>query len=297
MFAHLPPYKSVTLDKLLLESEAASKVHPAVLRLGLKYAGGAVVGANARCLAMLRAFSEVIEDYATPEGKVLSRDLAAQLNTAIQFLVECRPLSVSMGNAIKFLKLQVSKVDPSTPEAEAKQTLLDKVERFIEEKIVFASREVVANAATKVENGDVILTYAHSAVIFDLLLHAHKAGVRFKTIVVDGRPHCEGRKLLRKLLHHGIPATYCLLNSLSYVIQEVTKTFLGASAVMSNGGPSRIASSPLSAWSDLPYLGLLNVMYDAMPSDLVTLIVTELGIIPPTSVPVILREYRQDPPL
>ena len=47
-----------------------------------------------------------VQDYSTPEGKVLSRDLTHQLNTAIQFLVECRPLSVSMGNAIKFVKLQ-----------------------------------------------------------------------------------------------------------------------------------------------------------------------------------------------
>lgn len=47
------------------------------------------------------------QEYVTPEGKVLSRDLTHQLNTAIQFLVECRPLSVSMGNAIKFVKLQV----------------------------------------------------------------------------------------------------------------------------------------------------------------------------------------------
>lgn len=39
---------------------------------------------------------------------MLSRDLTAQLNTAIQFLVECRPLSVSMGNAIKFVKMQAS---------------------------------------------------------------------------------------------------------------------------------------------------------------------------------------------
>lgn len=40
-------------------------------------------------------------------GKVLSRDLTQQLNSAIQFLVQCRPLSISMGNAIKYLKLQV----------------------------------------------------------------------------------------------------------------------------------------------------------------------------------------------
>ena len=57
-----------------------------------------------------------VQDYTTPEGKVLSRDLAAQLNTAIQYLVECRPLSVSMGNAIKFLKLQVG-LASATPES------------------------------------------------------------------------------------------------------------------------------------------------------------------------------------
>lgn len=43
--------------------------------------------------------------------------------------------------------------------------------------------------------------------------------------------------------------------------------------------------------------GLLNLMYDAMPADYVTLIATEFGVIPPTSVPVILREYRQEPTL
>ena len=43
--------------------------------------------------------------------------------------------------------------------------------------------------------------------------------------------------------------------------------------------------------------GLLNLMYDAMPADYVTLIATEFGAIPPTSVPVILREYRQEPAL
>lgn len=40
---------------------------------------------------------------------------------------------------------------------------------------------------------------------------------------------------------------------------------------------------------------VLNLIYDAMPQDFVTLVVTEFGAIPPTSVPVILREYRQEP--
>ena len=37
---------------------------------------------------------------------MLSRDLTSQLNVAISFLVECRPLCASMANAIKFIKLQ-----------------------------------------------------------------------------------------------------------------------------------------------------------------------------------------------
>jgi translation initiation factor 2B subunit (eIF-2B alpha/beta/delta family) len=52
------------------------------------------------------------QDYKTPEGKVLSRDLTAVLNTAIQFLVECRPLAITMGNAIKFLKTQARAAAP-----------------------------------------------------------------------------------------------------------------------------------------------------------------------------------------
>ena len=50
-----------------------------------------------------------LQDYQTPESKELARDLTSQLNLGIQFLVECRPLSISMGNAIKNLKLKVSR--------------------------------------------------------------------------------------------------------------------------------------------------------------------------------------------
>jgi translation initiation factor 2B subunit (eIF-2B alpha/beta/delta family) len=41
-------------------------------------------------------------------------------------------------------------------------------------------------------------------------------------------------------------------------------------------------------------ISVLNLLYDAMPIDFITLIVTEFGLIPPTSVPVILREKQDD---
>eukprot|EP00958_Prasinococcus_capsulatus_P014378 scaffold1511_cov347-Prasinococcus_capsulatus_cf.AAC.5 len=47
----------------------------------------------------------------------------------------------------------------------------------------------------------------------------------------------------------------------------------------------------LADWVELEHLRLLNLTYDAMPASYVSMIVTELGCTPPTSVPVILREY------
>ncbi len=60
-FKHLDP--SLTLpstpkiDRKLIES-----VHPAILKLGLKFSEFKIVGANARCIAMLEAFKEVSKE-------------------------------------------------------------------------------------------------------------------------------------------------------------------------------------------------------------------------------------------
>jgi translation initiation factor eIF-2B subunit delta len=47
-------------------------------------------------------------------------------------------------------------------------------------------------------------------------------------------------------------------------------------------------------WENQSNLILLNLTYDAMPADFVTMIITEIGMVPPSSVPAILREYMKD---
>ena len=61
---------------------------------------------------------QVINDYATPPQKELRRDLDAHIRPFINFLTHCRPLSVSMGNAIKHLKREISKIAPDLSETE-----------------------------------------------------------------------------------------------------------------------------------------------------------------------------------
>eukprot|EP00741_Cyanophora_paradoxa_P025309 tig00000361_g24428.t1 len=63
-----------------------------------------------------------------------------------------------------------------------------------------------------------------------------------------------------------------------------------AAAVAACGG----SSSSLASWREQPNLKLLNLAYDLTPMEFVTLVITEQGLVPPTSVPVIIREYNQE---
>ena len=68
-----------------------------------------------------------------------------------------------------------------------------------------------------------------------ILLHAHEFGKQFRVVVVDSRPKLEGQLLLRRLVGKGLSCTYANINAISYIMHEVTKVFMGASSVLSNG--------------------------------------------------------------
>ena len=184
---------------------------------------------------MLLAFQEAIRDYFTPPEKNLNRDLTAKISSYISFLFECRPLSISMGNAIRFLKNRIATLPSTLSESEAKAALQLDIDRFINEKIVLADKAIVRHAVTKIGEGDVLLTYGSSSVVEMILLYAHELGKQFRVVVVDSRPKLDGQALLRRLVAKGLNCTYTHINAISYIMHEVTRVFLGASSVLSNG--------------------------------------------------------------
>lgn len=245
-----------------------------------------------------------------------------------------------MGNAIRWLKVEISDVDPDTPESKAKADLCDAIDNFIRERITLADQVIATSAAEKIYDGDTILTYAKSSIVQQILAQAFSQGKKFKVIVVDSRPLFEGKNLARTLANLGLEVQYTLIQSISHAIKGVNKVFLGAHAMMSNGrlysrvGTAIVAmtakdsdipvivccesvkftdrvaldsivmnevappdelvlqgnsSTPLSKWRDTPNLQLLNLMYDVTPADYITMIITEYGSLPPSSVPVVHR--------
>ncbi|XP_006345335.1 translation initiation factor eIF-2B subunit delta-like [Solanum tuberosum] len=236
LFRHLPQYEQGTqLPDLESRFFHLDTMHPAVYKVGLQYLAGDVVGANARCVAMLQAFQQAIKDYSTPREKALGRDLTARISGYVSFLNECRPLSISMGNAIRFLKARITKLSLTLSESEAKAALYSDIERFMNEKIVLAGRVITRQAVMKIRDGDVLLTYGSSSVVEMILLHAYELGKQFRVIVVDSRPKFEGRALLRRLVRKGLSCTYTHINAVSYIMHEVSRVFMGAESVLSNG--------------------------------------------------------------
>jgi translation initiation factor 2B subunit (eIF-2B alpha/beta/delta family) len=65
----------------------------------------------------------------------------------------------------------IIKIDPSTPENEAKRDLLDEIDMFLRERVSAADKLICKLAAAKIEPGDVVLTYAASSMRTNLASH------------------------------------------------------------------------------------------------------------------------------
>ncbi|XP_074110341.1 eukaryotic translation initiation factor 2B subunit delta [Cotesia typhae] len=320
-----------------------SHLHPAIVRLGVQYKDKVIVGSNARCVAFLSALKQLICDYERPSQADFTRGLESAFQESMAYLHYCRPLAVSMQNALKHIKWKMNQLSRNLSDDTAKSKLASAIDTYIQEQIMLADEAISMTIRTKISNGDVILTYGYSSLIQKILCDAYDAGLKFRVIIADGRPWLEGRGLLRRLAKHGVECSYILINALSFIMPGVNKVFLGAHAILANGavmsraGTAQVAlmakafnvpvlvacethkscervqtdsivyneigdadelqsniigsnkKSALANWRAKKTLNLLNIIYDVTPADLVTAVVTELAILPCTSVPVILR--------
>ena len=105
-----------------------------------------------------------------------------------------------MGNLIKYMRFSVSKISPEISEAEAKHILLEKLQSFLEERIVFAAENIAKYVISTIRDGDVILTFGSSPLVRKVLLLAAKTK-SFRLVVVDSRPLNEGLATLTALSH------------------------------------------------------------------------------------------------
>lgn len=245
-----------------------SLIHASVLKLTDAYASYNIVGSTPRCLALIDAFKDLVFDYKTPQGTVLNRSLTQYLSHQIDFLIKSRPLSVSMGNFIRWFKQRISVLGITNEQNKVKSSASDRLERkktedglkleliedmetFKNEKILVAQQVIVNTASQHIQDGGCVITYGYSQVLFELFKHSKQVDMKnFKIIVIDSRPLFEGRRFVQDLQELGFTdVIYSLITSLGYIFDtmSIDCVLLGAHSILSNGFlNSRVGSASLA---------------------------------------------------
>lgn len=232
-----------------------------------------------------------------------------------------------MGNAIRWLKLQISKIDIDLPDAHAKKLLCESIDNFIHERITLADFVIVQTAADMLTDDDVVLTYAHHHLIERALLQAKSDGKRFKVILVDDPFERVGLAHAKKLAAAGIPVAYSSdLGGLRSNLQESTCVLVAAEAMFSNGamyaraGTCDVATAAtdlgvrvISLCESINFTERVSIdsltyneidperntdeafrlLFDTTRDKFISAVVTELGSSSATSVPAILRKLEE----
>jgi translation initiation factor eIF-2B subunit delta len=105
LFKHL--YRERINSRYLITT-VNSHLHPVIVGLGIQYANKIIVGSNARCVAFLAAIKRVVQDFEKPTRVDFTRGLEVNLKDSQKYLHHCRPLGVSMLNAMHHLMWQMT---------------------------------------------------------------------------------------------------------------------------------------------------------------------------------------------
>ncbi|EQL01026.1 translation initiation factor eIF-2B subunit delta [Ophiocordyceps sinensis CO18] len=321
-------FSHLSMARRIAMTHADKDVNPAVLALGQHMSAFAISDSITRLEATLLALKKVVDSYTTPHGATFSRHFTSHvLNPQIDYLTACRPMCFSMGNAVRWLKLQISKIDIDLPDSDAKKLLCQSIDNFIRERIALADFVIVETAADMVDDGEVVLTYARHHLVERALLRARSAGKTFRVILVDDIYERVGIQLTKTLAAAGIPVVYATdLGALRANLRQATLVLTGAEAMFSNGamyaraGTCDIAMA--AADMDLRVVALcesinftervstdsltyneidperstedgFRLLFDTTRDKYISVVVTELGNTSAKSVPAILRKLEE----
>jgi len=212
----------------------SNAVHPAVRKLGLKYSQDVICGSSARCNALIKALIKMTRDMKTPKDKEFKLHFDVKIKQAINFLEQCRPKTISMGNMIKHLREHWVNLERDVAEDEGKRVLVECLENYAK-MIHMAGAVIVESTVAQIKNGDRILTYGHSRLVEQSLIAAHNEGKQFTVVVVDSRPKVNGLSLVKILVKNNIKCSYCFISHISNVMHHVDKVITGVQSVFSNG--------------------------------------------------------------
>lgn len=219
IFSHLK--KDNRAKKLATTFSRDEKIHPEVIKMGLKFSQGTLDSVNSRTVGMLSALKSFIADVDIDATTVFSLELGKLITVQINHLVTSRRHTLAMGNVINWLKSNISLLPSTLSHEQAKAKLCESIDYFIEERIDVAGAVIVDTALGKIQDGDVILTVSRYHVVEKILMRlteyvrSAENRLNIRIVVTDSPPSFLGKRMIKKIASAGIHCTYAPLSALS----------------------------------------------------------------------------------
>lgn len=184
-----------------------------------------------------------------------------------------------------------------------------------------ARKKIAKFGAAKIENNSIVFLHCHSSTVISILEEAKKQGKRFQVYNTETRPNFQGRITAKELLKMKIPVTMFIDSAASLALKEASIFLFGVDAITSIGSViNKIGNKTMAelaqkyevpryactfswkfdpktsvgkieklevrkaseVWKNKPKnLKINNVVFEEIPSELITGIISELGVLKP----------------
>ncbi|MBN2330748.1 MAG: hypothetical protein JXC85_02935 [Candidatus Aenigmarchaeota archaeon] len=232
---------------------------------------------------------------------------------SIKKLISLRPTEPCMRNAIGFVKPDPKKLGPVA------------LKHFTD-----SDKKIGEYGAKKIDDGMTVFTHCHSSNVMDVLRRAKLDGKRYEVYCTETRPLLQGRKTAKELKRLGIPVTMFVDSGARIALKDSDLFLFGADAITSeckvvnkigtemmaeiankydtgcycctdswkydattvfgNKEPIEIRD-PKEVWPGAPAgVKIMNLAFERVDPDLITAIISELGVFPPE---VFIQEVRK----
>ena len=319
----LPPKSSESIYKVY----PFEHIHYSFINLGLKVRAGKITSHTEICNKILTNFRDILEDM-HEKDQVFVRYVETKLTTCKNILAEFIHLDESMQNVFNFLFQVNSIISLNADMDKACRWLIDRIDDYVMQKFKNAETLIIENSIKLIKTDDHILTTTHSNIIVRLVEEAVRAGINFTVYIVYDPQSEKSKQDCLRLQRTGANIVMTNYSNMAYFMNIVNKVFVSGNVMYQNGyllansGVSTIAlfakkfRKPLYVlvssfkFSDKTLIDslvvnesnydvndpdrVIRLEYDLVPSRLISLLITEIGLMPPTSVPVILREFKFD---
>ena len=323
------------IKKLLSKKDSFKDVNEDLIYILVKLAKCGSHKQESNCLELLNAFKNFIEisnEKTNGEYYEFVNSVKNMIDEITNIINENKDIGAGVFNTLEYLtqlKYNINDFQKDVKTIKIKNYLIEQINIFIKNKIQTKSIISDKSANHLIQNNDVILIYGKSKIFRNILLSAHKNNIKFKIIFVDNRRENHMIQEIEFFAKLGISVEYTYLNGVVGLIKNVTKVFIKAKSMLSNGYlQGQVGTSLLCCianyfnkhviafcqtykfWDKIMLnsieknnfnniieeykddkLQRLELNYDITPAIYINMVVCEFGSIPSTSVPVLIREF------